>query len=61
MKLRPVTKIAKKKKKKNKQKKKKRQGQKNFTITSYRQIVTSFSFFQFVCNSEQSGRRIPDA
>ena len=41
--------------------KKKKRRQKNLTITSYRQIVTSFSFFQFVCNSEQSGRRIPDA
>ena len=34
---------------------------KKLTMTSYRNIVTSLSFFQIMANLEQSGRRIPDA
>ena len=33
---------------------------KNLTITSCRQIMTSFSFFRFMANLEKSGSRIPD-
>ena len=33
---------------------------KKMTITSYRKIVASLSFFGFLANLEQSGGRIPD-
>ena len=35
--------------------------QKSLMLTLCRQIVTSWSFFQFMANLEQSGSRIPDA
>ena len=51
MKLGPVTKRDKRKKTLSK----------NLTMTSYQQIATSLSFFQFMANSEKSRSRIPDA
>ena len=33
---------------------------KNLTLTSYRKIVTSLSFFKFLANLEQSGGQTPD-
>ena len=33
----------------------------NLTMTSYRQILTSFSFFRFMANLKQYGSQIPDA
>ena len=51
MKLRPVTELDKKNKTTSKK----------LTMTSYRQVVTSLSFFQFMANLEQSGSRISDA
>ena len=50
MKLRPVTKLDKRNKATSK----------NLTMTSFRKIVTSLSFFGFLDNLEQSGGRIPD-
>ena len=38
-----------------------KQCQKNLTMTSHQQIVTSLSFFQFMANLEPSGSRIPEA
>ena len=38
-----------------------KQRQKNLTMTSPQQIVTSLSFFQFMANLEPSGSRIPEA
>ena len=35
--------------------------QKNFTMLSCREIVTSLQLFRFMANLEQSGNRIPDA
>ena len=51
MKFEPVTKLDKRNK----------QCQKNLMITSYREIVTSLSFFLFLANLEQSESQIPDA
>ena len=34
---------------------------KKLTITSFLEIVTSLSFFQFLANLEKPGSRIPDA
>ena len=50
MKLGPVTKLDKETK----------QRQKNLTLTSCREIVTSLSFSGFLANLEQSRDRIPD-
>ena len=50
MKYGPVTKLDKRKK----------TTPKNLTLTSCQKIVTSFSFFGFLANLEQSGGRIPD-
>ena len=50
MKLGPVPKLEKRTK----------QRQKNLTLTSCREIVTSLSFSRFLANLEQSGDRIPD-
>ena len=38
-----------------------KQRQKNLTMTSHQQIMTSLSFFQFMANLEPSGSRIPEA
>ena len=51
MKLGPVTKPDKRNKTTSK----------NLTLTSCQKIVTSFSFFGFLANLEQSGGRTPDA
>ena len=50
MKLGPGTKLDKKNKK----------TQKKIDDTSYRQSLTSLSFFQFMANLESAGSRIPD-
>ena len=50
MKLGTVTKLDKRNKKR----------QKTLTLTSYREIMTSLSFFGFLAILEQSGSRIPD-
>ena len=52
MKLGPVTKLDKRNTATSK---------KNLMMTSCRQIVTSWSFFQFMTNLQPSGSRIPDA
>ena len=33
---------------------------KKMMVTSFQEIMTSFTFFQFTANLEQSGSRIPD-
>ena len=38
----------------------KKQRQKNLMLTSYRETVTSLSFFEFLANLEQSGGRLMD-
>ena len=52
MKLVPVTKLDKRNKKKR---------EKNLTMTSFQQIVTSWSFSRFMAYLEPSGSRILDA
>ena len=54
MKLGPVIKI-------DKIDKKNKTASKKLTMTSFRKIVTSVSFFRFMANLEQSGSWIPDA
>ena len=38
-----------------------KKSKKIWTVTSYWQVLKSFSFFKFMANLEQSGSRIPNA